>query len=114
MTSYYIDVIYSYNGEEKTVKRLSTNAWETVGSTIHFYLTPEGNAFRNTVPIGQMDLMWILVIFTVIILACLKKFGILGIFTSRKKEPMGIVINDYDIPLDGPKEKMQPTDSLKE
>lgn len=117
---YYIDVKYTYNGEEKTAERLRANFWETPGSTIHFYLTSEGNTFRNSYlfydkPLELfMDIGGILLISAVMILACLKKLGKFGIFVSRKEEPVGVVINDYDIPLDGPKEKMQQADSSKE
>lgn len=106
----YVDIKYTYNGEEKIAEKIPANFWETEGSTIHLYVTSDGTAFRKTVTLSPTDLIGILFlifIFVVVIIGYLTNF--LG-FSMKKSAPVGIVLNDdFDLIPDEPDKKTDNT-----
>lgn len=93
----HLCVRYIDNQEEKIAEGLKANFWETEGSTVRFYITPDGRAVRNTV-INEEGLYIIVSTVIVFIVITFKKMN--GKFNVKKAMPVGTVIDDYDFILD--------------
>lgn len=98
-TEYYLNARYTDNQEEKIAEGLKANFWETTGSTIKLYITPNGNVVRN---VGIDDDFVYLVLYLVL------PIGYFIIRAVRKRQkinpheamPVGTVIDDYDFIMD--------------
>lgn len=64
----YVDVKYTYNGEEQTAEKLYANFWETEGSAIHFCISSDGSAFRTSTTLSPGDLFTFLFVIGLIII----------------------------------------------
>ena len=66
----YLEVSFTYEGEEYVIEGLEANFWETEGSSIDFYISSDGTATRGAFIIGLNDffLYVILLIYGVITL----------------------------------------------
>lgn len=87
----YMDVQYTYNGEQRIAEKLKSNFGEKEGNTVHFYVTPEGAAVRGTPIIRIFDFNYILLICAYLVWILWKKRG----ETPKKSAtPVGIVVDD--------------------
>lgn len=101
----YLDVQYVSQGTNQIAKRLDANFWESKGSTVRFYITPEGLFVRKPV----------ITEYTAVSFAVLFAFGIYVLFNrlkekrwslpEKKKTPVGTVIDEYDFVWDDSNEK---------
>lgn len=89
----YLRVRYIDNKEEKMAEGLKANFWEAEGSTIRFYITPDGRAVRNTV-MNNKDLYVFGFITVALIVLFVKRKA--GQVEEEKAVPVGIVVDDYD------------------
>lgn len=94
----YLRVRYIDNQEEKMAEGLKANFWEAEGSTIRFYITPDGRAVRNTVMDNKDLYVFGFAAAALIILFFKRKAGQIE---EKKAVPVGIVVDDYDFILDG-------------
>ncbi len=89
----YLCVRYIDNQEEKMAEGLKANFWEAEGSTIRFYITPDGRAVRNTIMDNKDLYLFGFIAAALIVLFIKRKAGQVG---EEKAVPVGIVVDDYD------------------
>ena len=89
----YLEVSFTYEGEEYIVEGLDANFWETEGSSIDFYISSDGTATRGAFIIGLNDF------FLYVILLI---YGVITLWKKREsifhqpQPSVGTIVDDYD------------------
>ena len=89
----YLEVSFTYEGEEYIVEGLDANFWETEGSSIDFYISSDGTVTRGAFVIGLNDF------FLYVILLI---YGVMTLWKKREsifhqpQPSVGTIVDDYD------------------